>query len=169
VIELTWRPFQIYIPSFLEWLKANFPEKEDGLACNEINCQVIFKESNPETAEDIILIEDYWASLTEEGEAAKFQSSPDYALLIKKKVIAAMNFGKLLIADFATRNILSSLTQEQLMALSEDPQLLLIQSLLLNGSLHLALSKIQALTPNEIITQEIIDEYSQKLRTYLGI
>lgn len=89
--------------------------------------------------------------------------------LIKKKLIEFQCFGEDLIRDFLARNILEGLSQEDLDALEVDEELRAIETYLRRGSLKMALAAMEELTPRNGITQEVIDEYADKIRKFLGL
>lgn len=89
------------------------------------------------------------------------------AQAVATKIANAMAFGSQLMIEFATRNILAGLTDNQIGALAA--QLKDIQLLLSSGSLKLARTQIMALTPSESLPQAVIDEYAEKLRVYLEL
>lgn len=106
----------------------------------------------------------WWASV----------SQPTAHAVVQGKVLAAMEFGRALVADFLARNVIAGLTDSQLFLLASNASLLEIQSLLLNGSVRMALLRIEELDPvmdgeTVLISQAVLDEYAQKIRTYLGI
>ncbi len=77
-----------------------------------------------------------------------------------------VSFGMSVVAQFGAANRLAGLTTAQVMQVAQ--QLAPIQSLLLSGSIATALAAIQSLTPNAIITQTAISNYSQLLQNYLN-
>ena len=86
------------------------------------------------------------------------------AEIIKNKFLSNMKFGSDLVADFLTRNTLVGLSDEELLAISENALLRQIQLLLLSGDLRLVLLLIPQLQPSDILPQEIIDEFSAKIQ-----
>lgn len=87
--------------------------------------------------------------------------------IVEDKVVSAMDYGRQLIIQFASRNIMAGLTEAQILQLVL--QLKDIQMLLLSGSLKTALTAIQMIKPSVILPQSVLDEFAQKLKTYLGI
>lgn len=87
--------------------------------------------------------------------------------LAKNAVLNAMLFGKDLMAEYGGKNILRGYTTAQVkeLALSLNG----IQALLVSGSLYSALEEIENFTPTALVTQQDVDEFSQKIRDYLGI
>ena len=77
-----------------------------------------------------------------------------------------ISFGMSVVAQFGAANRLAGLTTAQVVQVAQ--QLAPIQSLLLSGSIATALAAIQSLTPNAIITQAAISNYSQLLQNYLN-
>lgn len=66
---LSWKSFNVYLPDFKAWLDANLP-KADGLVCTSSSCIIV--ETSSLTPSEIAAVQAYFDSLTEEGEAAKF-------------------------------------------------------------------------------------------------
>lgn len=65
---LTWKSFQVHLPTFKAWLDENYP-KTDGLVCTETECHII--ESSTLTPTEISEITTYFNSLTESEEDEK--------------------------------------------------------------------------------------------------
>lgn len=86
---------------------------------------------------------------------------------MQARVTAAMQFGQKFMIEFATENIMLGLTVEQI------AEMLIkyghIQSMMLSGSLYTALAAVQAVEPDNLITQERKDRCIKKLKTFLGI
>ena len=86
---------------------------------------------------------------------------------VEARISAAMDFGKSLIIEFSARNVLNGITTDQVRELSTD--LALLQQLLQSGSLYTALDEIESLTPKGILTQDDINYFRDKIKTFLGI
>lgn len=80
-------------------------------------------------------------------------------------ILSDMGFGMQLIAQFGAANRTANLSIPQVITISQ--QLAPIQSLLMSGSLETALTIIQNLTPNALISQDVINTYAQTIQTYL--
>ena len=77
-----------------------------------------------------------------------------------------INFGMSIIAKFGAANRIANLTTSQVVQIAQ--QLAPIQSLLMSGSISTALTVMQTLTPNEVLTQNIINYYIILLQNYLN-
>lgn len=91
---------------------------------------------------------------------------------IKKIITEAMEFGVELMTEYAANNVLAGYDKYQVKEISR--YLRDVQRYLQSGSLYVALDEIQSLTPLEyngveIITQEQLDEFVQKIIDYLEI
>jgi hypothetical protein len=75
-------------------------------------------------------------------------------------------FGMSIIAQFGAANRLANLSTANVIQVAT--QLAPIQALLMSGSLQTALVAIQGLTPNALITQEVINNYVQQLQNYIN-
>jgi len=75
-------------------------------------------------------------------------------------------FGTSIIAQFSAANRLANLSTANVVQLAE--QLAPIQALLSSGSIQTALYVIQGLTPNALLTQDVINNYAQQLQTYIN-
>ena len=75
-------------------------------------------------------------------------------------------FGMSIISQFGASNRIANFNTAQIIQIAE--QLAPIQSLLSSGSIETALMAIQALTPNTLITQDVINTYVQELQNYLN-
>jgi hypothetical protein len=75
-------------------------------------------------------------------------------------------FGMSVIANFSANNRIANLNTTQIIQIATE--LAPIQALLTSGSITTALVAIQSLTPNTIITQTVINNYSQLLQNYLN-
>jgi hypothetical protein len=71
-----------------------------------------------------------------------------------------------IIAQFGAANRLANLSTANVIQVAT--QLAPIQALLMSGSLQTALVAIQGLTPNALITQEVINNYVQQLQNYIN-
>lgn len=87
--------------------------------------------------------------------------------MIANRIRNAMDFGKELIVEYATDNILANRSLDEIKHISS--KLAHIQLLLLSGSLYAVLSELEKITPDHIITQEVIDKYIQKIKLFLNI
>lgn len=87
--------------------------------------------------------------------------------MVNSRIRAAMEFGKQLMVEYGTKNVLAGYTTAQILAIAD--KLSKLQSLLLSGSVYAALEEINALVPDANVTQESIDEFKAKVKNFLGI
>lgn len=86
---------------------------------------------------------------------------------VQNKILAAMNFGQMLMVEYGAKNILAGMTNAQVRQVSD--KLEVIQRLLSSGSLYCALDEMDNITPDELVTQAVIDEFKGKIQAYLGL
>ena len=82
------------------------------------------------------------------------------------KVAQDISFGMKLIVQFGAANRLAGLSTGQVVQIAQ--QLAPIQALLSSGSIETALYLIQNLTPNSLISQDVINTYVQEIQNYLN-
>jgi hypothetical protein len=87
--------------------------------------------------------------------------------MIANRIRGAMDFGKTLMVDYGTSNVLAGKTVSQIRAISI--KLSEIQTLLLSGSLYCAHATISDMVPDESVTQADKDSFLARLEAYLGI
>ena len=85
----------------------------------------------------------------------------------KNKVLEDMNFGRELIAEFGAQSAVNALTSEQIINISQ--RLAGVQALLMTGSLNTVLDVLPTIVTDELLPQEVLDYFAQKIRDYLGI
>lgn len=93
--------------------------------------------------------------------------SPTIQAIVKGKITSAMEFGKYLMLEVGTDNILLGLNTEQIISMIIDYGH--IKAMLDSGSLYTALTAIEAVQPTEIMTQQRIDKYAGMLKSFLRI
>jgi|GEM_PF-5565870 len=93
-------------------------------------------------------------------------ASPSVNTIISGKIKSAELFGKELIREIATDNVLAGATIDEIRQMISDHNNIIL--MLLSGSLYTAISAIQEITPTEILTQQRIDQYIGKIKYYLG-
>lgn len=86
---------------------------------------------------------------------------------ITLKVLAAMDFGKYLMVQYAVENVMSGKTTDEIKQISN--KLYKVQALLTSGSLYAALDEMQKVTPDSLVTQDIINKYVLQIRKYLSV
>ena len=87
--------------------------------------------------------------------------------VIAAKINAAMDFGKKMMIEYGTKNVLRGYTVAQTREVSF--KLSELQSLLLSGSLYCARQAAIDMAPDALVTQADKDELLAKLNSYLGI
>ena len=92
---------------------------------------------------------------------------PSPAVLVKARILEAMEFGKQLMAEFGASNVLAGKTTAQIAAISD--KLAVVQARILSGSLYAALSAIDALEPDANVSVESIAEFKAKIEAFLDI
>jgi len=85
---------------------------------------------------------------------------------VSNKIIKAMDFGKSLMVEFGTRNVIAGLTTPQIQALIHKVMPLI--SALNTGSLNVAIEEIDTIEPDEILTAETIAVYRAKIVAFLA-
>lgn len=92
---------------------------------------------------------------------------PNHAVVVKARILEAMEFGKQLMAEFGASNVLAGKTTAQIAAISD--KLAVVQARILSGSLYAALSAIDALEADANVSAEAIAEFKLKIEIFLGI
>lgn len=82
-MRLNWLSFQIHIPDLSAFISANIPQA-DGILADESGFEII--EVSPFQQEQIDLVNNYLASLTESAENAKIERAENLAIKIKELV-----------------------------------------------------------------------------------
>jgi len=120
-----------------------------------VNDQVVGSLSFPDgTSEDV------WA-------AALAAYTPSAAAdRISKRILAAMDVGKQMIADYGALNVLAGYDSTQIATIAT--ALAPLQALLLSGSLKTALAWLEAFTPTDLITQDTINVFADRIRNFLN-
>lgn len=95
------------------------------------------------------------------------KNAPDVSKMIGVRIQKAMDFGKKIMIDYGTKNVLRGYSVEQTRAVSVKTAEL--QSLLLSGSLYCARQAIMEMVPDETVTQVDKDEFLAKINAYLGL
>lgn len=91
----------------------------------------------------------------------------DSLALVKERIQSAMAFGEQMIVQVAAENVLLGVTIDQVnKVLAKTAN---VAAALRSGSLYTALSLIQALPPDEVLTQERINSYAKMIKDYLGM
>jgi hypothetical protein len=85
----------------------------------------------------------------------------------RQNVDNAMDFGHEIIVEFSALNAINQLTTAQVLEISQ--RLAVVQVLLSTGALYTALDVLENITADELLSQELLDYFEQKIRNYLGI
>lgn len=93
--------------------------------------------------------------------------APDVLAAAKASILAAMDFGRELIAEFGALNVANGLNPSQVAGVAA--KLSSVQALLMSGSLKTAKLSISAITPDSYVTQAVKDDFTQRINDYLGI
>lgn len=157
------KTYPVHAQGFDEWLESMYPSYL-GMSTSGNDIELEF-EGNL-AAEHVASINDYWNSMTESGEAAKIAAAQALASA-RTAIVKGMEFGRELIADVGAENLLLNLTISQTMAMAQ--KYAGVISLLMTGSIKSALTVIEMMPPDEVVTAERIRKYSNKIRTYLGM
>jgi hypothetical protein len=100
--------------------------------------------------------------------AVSAHTTLDMPTIVKNKILAAMDFGRSVMAEYGSSNVLAGLTLEQIQYVMAATAK--VQAALNGGSLYVALAEIELVTTDEvIITVEKITIFRNKLQDYLGI
>lgn len=95
-------------------------------------------------------------------------TSPTAQDIIKNKILASMEFGKNLMAEYGASNVLAGFSLEQIKYIIEQTKK--VQDALASGSLYVAIDELNALITDEtLITVEKVTECRNKIERYLGI
>lgn len=90
------------------------------------------------------------------------------AELVKQKILAAMSFGRGLIAEYGASNVLSGYSIEQIRDIMN--RTYKVQNALNTGSLYVALTELDNIeTDDSVITEEKILHFKHKIQDYLNI
>lgn len=169
-ITLTWKPFWVNLKRMNSLLVENFSDY-DGMIADTGNLVICFNEDITQQKTDFV--EDYWESLTEQGEQTPTQQ--EQLEHIKVIIKNAVDFGQGLIINFAAENVAMGITQA---GKTRDVATYLapLQVLLNGGSLYGAIDTINDLItagiPSDLspfVTETRLLEYREIIETYLGI
>jgi len=102
---LEWKDFKVKLGKMHDFLKENLSDY-DGMVADPDNLKVILTTYNEA---DIIRIDDYWESVTEQTESQMNQE--ELQEMYKEIVSKAIKFGNDLVIEFASENIMMGITQ----------------------------------------------------------
>lgn len=86
---------------------------------------------------------------------------------VKQKVMSAMQFGQQLLIEIATENIMLGFTTNQVATMIAKYGH--IMGMLQSGSLYTAITALEAIVPDNMITQLRKEKYIKKIKEYLGV
>jgi len=86
---------------------------------------------------------------------------------IATRITAAMAFGQKIMAEYGASNVYTGKTVAEIKLIAA--KLSTLQSLLLSGSLYVALDEIDLIEADSLVTNEVKNEFKAKIRKYLGI
>ena len=169
-LSLQWKAFSVNLPRIDRYLKANCSTDYDGMVASSQELKVIVKNNN---VSDQAIILTYWNNLTEQ----EAQQPDQYEInaSVKSLILAAINFGRDLVVDFASKNVLLGITQagktKEVVDFCQD-----LQRCLDSGSLYAAIDEIDRLISEGLpenlapfITEERLLTYRTQLTGYLGL
>lgn len=95
-------------------------------------------------------------------------NAPSYQEQVtKQRVLAAVQFGQQFIIEIATENIVSRFTVDQISRmLSKYGH---IMTMLQSGSLYTALTAMEAIEPDDLVSLERKNRYIKKIKDFLGL
>lgn len=95
-------------------------------------------------------------------------TTTDLEVIIKNKILAAMDFGRNLMAQYGAQNVLAGYNVTQIQTIMEATEK--VQAALNTGSLYVALNEIENIEPDGVlITQATLDNFRHKIQDYLEI
>lgn len=155
---LMWKPFHIDVEQVRAFFKSSLGENYNGLICDEISLQVMFKAEPSEGEEQ--LIDNYWNSITEETFAHGIQVPAEEIALL------CMRFGRKLMAEIAVEPTVLALNPSELAQLID--RMTSLHMMLLSGALPAFLAAMQTVETDAIITTEMVNKYTTKVQEFLG-
>lgn len=167
-IGLEWKPFLVKLDKMHRHLKEVCSDY-DGMIASETELKVMLTSYNEA---DIIRVDDYWESLTEqtESELTQYELSQN----VKNIVAGAMHFGNELMVEFAAENVMMGITQTGKTKAVAD-YLADATRYLISGSLYEVVNEVDRLLaegiPQELapyVTVERMTGFKQKILGFLG-
>lgn len=135
---------------------SNISKALDCVNTSDGMCDVWFQDTL--SGSDVVILNSVMAN---------HSGSPTIQAVIGDKIQKAMDFGKKIMIEYGTKNVMRGYNVEQTRAVSI--RLTELQSLLLSGSLYCARQSAIDMTPDTLVTQADKDELIAKLNYYLGI
>lgn len=94
-------------------------------------------------------------------------TTTDMATYIKGVILRAASFGQGVMAEYGASNVLAGLTLAQIQSIMAKTSK--VQAALQSGSLYVALAEIALIERDEVMTEERITVFRNKIQDYLGI
>lgn len=95
-------------------------------------------------------------------------TTTDTQTYVRNRILAAMDFGRNIMADYGATNVLAGRTVEQIQTIMS--QTGSVQAALLSGSLYVALDELAQIEPDgTLITEDTLTTFRHKIQAYLGI
>jgi len=107
------------------------------------------------------------SELTQINSIVSSHTAIDYNAIVYNSISNAMDFGRQIMIEFGTENVLLGATTEQIKNVVV--KLTKIQTLLVGGALHTALEELDVVEPDVFLTQQRLDSFKNKIRAYLGM
>lgn len=131
------------------------------------------------SVDDSLVVESPWVEMTEEDLAAHkaaredaynvwlaTKNLPDISKMIGEKIKKAMDFGKQMMIEYGTKNVMRGYNVDQTRAVAI--KLSELQALLMSGSLYCVRQAIMDMVPDVFVTQADKDEFLTKINSYLS-
>lgn len=165
-IPLEWKEYTVNLDKVQIYFKTNLSSNYDGLNCTP-DLNVMFKEEIQSNDYDAVIF--YWDSLT----STSFNLTLNE--IVFSKIVDARDFGNKIMVDAAVENVLLGITQAGKTGIVSD-YLHKFTHYLSTGSLYQCLVEIERLKADAgrpdispFVTNDRLDVYGTKIRTYLGI
>lgn len=92
--------------------------------------------------------------------------TPDPLAAYKVEAQAAIDFGNSIIVEFGASNSAANLSTSQVGSIAS--KLMNVQLLLQGGALSSAIQAINAITPDDYLTSDVLKHYRNEIETFLG-
>lgn len=166
--KLEWKEFEVKLDRMHGHLKEVCSDYS-GMVASEEELIVMLDYQNEA---DIIRIDDYWESRTEQEESQP--TAQEIQENIQVVISKAMDFGKQLMVEFSAQNVLMGITQagktKEVLTFLAD-----IKNAMDTGSLYTAIDEIDELISNGLpvelqpfITEQRLLDFKNKILSYLS-
>lgn len=92
---------------------------------------------------------------------------PSAPKVVADRIRSAMDFGKTIMIEYATSNVLAGLTTSEVQEIIQ--RTMNLQLALNSGALYVAIEELNLLVPDALITEQKITEFRNKIESYLGL